>query len=73
MHATHQFFLSRRSLYVLVLDGRRDERPEYWLRYIESFGGGSPVLVVLNKQDTNPSFDVDRIALRRKFPFIKGF
>ncbi|MCI5168325.1 MAG: hypothetical protein D3903_20095, partial [Candidatus Electrothrix sp. GM3_4] len=47
MHATHQFFLSRRSLYVLVLDGRRDERPEYWLRYIESFGGGSPVLVVL--------------------------
>jgi hypothetical protein len=44
MHATHQFFLSRRSLYVLVLDGRRDERPEYWLRYIESFGGGSPVL-----------------------------
>jgi small GTP-binding protein len=73
MHATHQFFLSRRSLYVLVLDGRRDEQPEYWLRYIESFGGGSPVLVVLNKQDTNPSFDVDRIALRRKFPFIKGF
>ncbi|MCI5212247.1 MAG: hypothetical protein D3910_26475, partial [Candidatus Electrothrix sp. ATG2] len=48
MHATHQFFLSRRSLYVLVLDGRRDERPEYWLRYIESFGGGSPVLIVLN-------------------------
>jgi len=73
MRATHQFFLSRRSLYVLVLDGRRDEQPEYWLRYIESFGSGSPVLVVLNKQDTNPSFDVDRIALRRKFPFIKGF
>ncbi|MCI5159949.1 MAG: hypothetical protein D3906_16285, partial [Candidatus Electrothrix sp. AUS1_2] len=47
MRATHQFFLSRRSLYVLVLDGRRDEQPEYWLRYIESFGGGSPVLVVL--------------------------
>ena len=73
MHATHQFFLSRRSLYVLVLDGRRDEQPEYWLRYIESFGGGSPVLVVLNKQDTNPSFDVDRIALHRKFSFITGF
>ncbi|MCI5158738.1 MAG: GTP-binding protein, partial [Candidatus Electrothrix sp. AUS1_2] len=54
MRATHQFFLSRRSLYVLVLDGRRDERPEYWLRHIESFGGDSPVLVVLNKQDSNP-------------------
>jgi len=73
MHATHQFFLSRRSLYVLVLDGRRDERPEYWLRYIESFGGGSPVLVVLNKYDTNPSFDLDRPFLQEKYPFIVGF
>ncbi|CAK8714714.1 MAG: hypothetical protein CDV28_10542 [Candidatus Electronema aureum] len=73
MHATHQFFLSRRSLYVLVLDGRRDERPEYWLRYIESFGGGSPVLVVLNKYDTNPGFDLNRPFLKEKYPFIKGF
>ncbi len=73
MHATHQFFLSRRSLYVLVLDGRRDERPEYWLRYIESFGGGSPVLVVLNKWDANPGFDLNRPFLQEKYPFIKGF
>jgi small GTP-binding protein len=73
MHATHQFFLSRCSLYVLVLDGRRDERPEYWLRYIESFGGGSPVLVVLNKQDINPGFDLNRPFLQEKYPFIKGF
>ncbi len=73
MHATHQFFLSKRSLYVLVLDGRKDERAEYWLRHIESFGGDSPVLVVLNKQDTNHSFDLDRLALLRKFPGIKGF
>ncbi|MDU9047689.1 MAG: COR domain-containing protein [Candidatus Electrothrix sp. Rat3] len=73
MHATHQFFLSRRSLYVLVLDGRRDERPEYWLRYIESFGGGSPVLVVLNKYDTNPGFDLNRPFLKKKYPFIVDF
>ncbi|MCI5157124.1 MAG: hypothetical protein D3906_01555 [Candidatus Electrothrix sp. AUS1_2] len=73
MHATHQFFLSRRSLYVLVLDGRRDERPEYLLRYIESFGGGSPVLVVLNKYDTNPGFDLNRPFLKKKYPFIVDF
>ena len=47
MHATHQFFLSKRSLYLLVLDGRKDERAEYWLRHIEAFGADSPVLVVL--------------------------
>ncbi|MCW5207034.1 hypothetical protein VU08_08955, partial [Desulfobulbus sp. F5] len=71
--ATHQFFLSRRSLYVLVLDGRRDERPEHWLRYIEIFGGSSPVLVVLNKSDIHPGFDLNRPFLERKYPFIKGF
>jgi hypothetical protein len=73
MQATHQFFLSHRSLYVLVLDGRKDEKAEHWLRYIETFGGGSPVFVVLNKYDVHPGFDVDRIALQRKFSFIVGF
>ncbi len=73
MHATHQFFLSRRSLYVLVLDGRKDERAEYWLRHIESFGGDSPVLIVLNKHDANPSFDLNRPFLLGKYPIIKGF
>lgn len=73
MRATHQFFLSRRSLYVLVLDGRRDERPEHWLRYIATFGGRSPVLVVLNKYDTNPSFDLNQRFLKEKYPFIVDF
>lgn len=72
-HATHQFFLSKRSLYVLVLDGRKDERTEYWLRHVEAFGGDSPVLVVLNKIDSNPFFDVNRPFLREKYPGICGF
>ena len=72
-HATHQFFLSRRSLYVLVLDGRKDERTEYWLRHVEAFGGSSPVLIVLNKIDSNPSFDVNRPFLQDKYPGIRDF
>ncbi len=72
-HAMHQFFLSKRSLYILVLDGRKDEQAEYWLRYIEAFGGGSPVLIVLNKQDENYSFDLNRVHLQRKYPVVKGF
>jgi hypothetical protein len=47
------------------LDGRRDEKTEYWLKHIESFGGESPVLVMLNKIDENPSHDVNRVALRK--------
>jgi small GTP-binding protein len=73
MHATHQFFLSKRSLYILVLDGRRDEKTEYWLKHIESFGGDSPILVVLNKIDENPGFEVNRRFLQEKYKGIKGF
>src|SRR5690606_34890134 len=39
MHATHQFFLTKRSLYLLVLDARQGEdegRVEYWLALINS-------------------------------------
>jgi small GTP-binding protein len=73
MHATHQFFLSKRSLYILVLDGRKDEKTEYWLKHIESFGGDSPVLVVINKIDENPGFEVNRKFLREKYKNIRGF
>ena len=73
MHATHQFFLSQRALYILVIDGRKDEKAEYWLKHIESFGGKSPVLVVINKMDDNANYDLNRKLLTDKFPNIVGF
>jgi len=73
MHATHQFFLSERSLYVLVVDTRKDEKTEYWLKHIESFGGDSPVLVVINKIDENPGFDLRQMFLQNKYKNIIGF
>ncbi|MGB8510176.1 MAG: COR domain-containing protein [Pyrinomonadaceae bacterium] len=75
MHATHQFFLTERSLYLLVLTGRddlADADAEYWLKLIQSFGGDSPVIIVLNKIKEHP-FDVNRNALQRKYPFIRHF
>ncbi|HLL73914.1 MAG TPA: COR domain-containing protein [Pyrinomonadaceae bacterium] len=75
MHATHQFFLTERSLYLLVLSGREggeDADAEYWLKLIQSFGGDSPVIVVLNKIKEHP-FDVNRSALQQKYPFIREF
>jgi len=73
MHASHQFFLSERSLYILVLDSRKDEKTEYWLKHIESFGGNSRVIIVINKIDENPSFDLDRNTLMQKYKNILGF
>ncbi len=74
MHATHQFFLTRRSLYLLVLDARisqEENRVEYWLKIIESFGGDSPVLLIGNKTDQHP-LDIDRTGLQKKYPNIVG-
>ncbi len=73
MHASHQFFLSKRSLYILVLDSRKDAKTEYWLKHIESFGGESPILIVLNKVDENPAFEVNRKFLQEKYKGIIGF
>ncbi|MEH2459649.1 MAG: COR domain-containing protein, partial [Nostoc sp.] len=73
-HATHQFFLTKRSLYLLVCNCRTSEeenRIEYWLKLIESFGGHSPVIIVGNKKDEQP-FDINRKALREKYPNIQA-
>jgi internalin A len=74
MHATHQFFLTKRSLYLLVLDARltqEENRTEYWLKIIQSFGADSPVTIVGNKTDQHP-LDIDRTGLQKKYPNIVG-
>jgi internalin A len=75
MHATHQFFLTRRSLYILVIDARAGEKESnihYWLEIIRSYGGDSPVLVVVNKCDLHPH-ELNETRLMRDFPNIRGF
>jgi internalin A len=75
LHATHQFFLTERSLYLLVLEprsGLAQRDAEYWLKLIEAQGNGSPTIVIMNKSHERP-WRVDEVKLRRKFPFIVQF
>ncbi|GAB4010895.1 hypothetical protein GCM10028808_23010 [Spirosoma migulaei] len=72
-HAVHKFFFTEGCLYVLVLDNRKEEEPEYWLQQVESLGGSAPVLVVFNKQDDNAIEIADRKFLKEKYPNIVGF
>ena len=47
MHSTHQFFFTKRTVYILVVNARQNEnkdKTEKWLKRIESFGGDSPVI-----------------------------
>ena len=77
MHATHQFFLTKRSLYLLVLDARKGENEgniHYWLRIIQSYGADSPVLVVINKNEPPNQLDLNETRLGKDYaPNVLGF
>ena len=77
MHATHPLFFSARCVYVLVLNVRHtyeQNRVEYWLRTIRTFGGNSPVIVVGNHADVQGHLlDLPQNRLQREFPNILAF
>ena len=76
LHATHQFFLTKRSVYILVLDARRGEqesRLEYWLKLIQSFGSDSPILIAINKSDEEHRLTLNQRFLKDKYSSIKEF
>ena len=72
MHASHQFFMSKRSIYILILDSRTDSKKYHWLKHIEKFGGDSPVIVVMNKIDANPGYNLQQKKLNESFPQISN-
>jgi small GTP-binding protein len=75
MHATHQFFFSGRSLYLLVFDTRgslEQNKVEYWLTLINAYSQNAPVILVGNKCDQH-EMDVEKRRLREKYPNIRGF
>ncbi len=76
MHATHQFFLTKRSLYLLILDARKGENEgnvHYWLKIIQSYGGDSPVLVVTNKCEAH-HLELNENRLTKDYaPNVQGF
>ncbi len=76
MHGTHRFFLTERSIYLLVLEARReDDRSVYdWLKTINNRGGDSPVIVVVNKSDLKDhALRLDETGLKKEYPGIMAF
>ncbi len=72
-HAVHQFFLSERCLYLMVYDGRTEERNrlEYWLNHMKNFGGDSKAIILVNERDKH-SVDIPINFLKEQYP-IAGF
>ncbi|MBE2197756.1 MAG: leucine-rich repeat domain-containing protein [Anaerolinea sp.] len=73
-HATHQFFLTHRSLYLVVIEARKDEaanRLDYWLRHVQSFAGDAPIILVVNKSDQG-RLALDERGWMLKYPAIRA-
>lgn len=50
MHATHRYFLTKRSLYLVVADNRKENTDfHYWLDLVELLSGKSPTIIILNE------------------------
>ena len=75
LHSMHEFFLTARSLYLLVL-GERDDMLErdaaYWLQLIRSYAGNAPVVVALNKS-AGRQRQFDRATLEKNYGPILGW
>jgi GTPase SAR1 family protein len=70
-HTTHQFFLTKRSLYVLVADTRKEDTDFfYWCKIVELLSDNSPLLIVKNeKQDRHR--EINERQLRGQFTNFK--
>ncbi len=74
-HSTHQFFLTKRSIYVLVTESRKEDSHDdffYWLNIIKLLGADSPVIMVLNKCD-QPTKELPINEYKETFGNIKDF
>jgi len=75
-HATHQFFLTKRTLYILVDDTRnssqavQDDGFKYWLELIEALSEGSPVLIFQNEK-AGRSKSIDIAGIKGRFANVK--
>ncbi len=71
-HATHQFFLTRRSLYIVLADNRKEDTDfNYWLEVVDTLSGGSPLLIVLNERGDRAKQDIAESQLRARFTNLK--
>ena len=63
-HATHQFFLTKRSLYVLVADARKENTDfNYWLDIVSLLSDNSPLLIIKNeKHDRMPDINESQLT-----------
>ncbi|BAY98896.1 Miro domain-containing protein [Tolypothrix tenuis PCC 7101] len=72
-HKTHQFFLTERSLYALVVDTREENIDlNWWLNIVKLCDEDSPVIIIKNEKD-NRECKIDEGKLHGEFTNLKEF
>jgi hypothetical protein len=74
-HATHQFFLTGRSLFVYCFEAGKDweaGKPYYWLDKITAVAPESPIVVVATKGDERSAPSLPWEDLRMRYPQLVG-
>ena len=79
MHSIHSIFMTQRSIYVLVVNPRTDgqygieKELNYWLGLINNFAPKSPIIICVNKIETNPYYNIAKGTIKDHFPEIIDF
>lgn len=77
MHATHKFFMTQNSVYVVVVTPREEDRYgetelSYWLKLVQSFAPDSPIIVAINKCEVH-IHNIDKRTYLINYPNIQSF
>jgi GTPase SAR1 family protein len=75
-HSTHTFFISRRSLFLVMFDTSRPfetsaKSLEYWLRLLSTRAPDCPIMLVSTRMDDKACTEehIRNIGVRATFPF----
>lgn len=74
MPSIHRCFLTQRALYVVVVSTRTGNltvQAHHWLKTIEAFAPGAPVLIAVNCWDNTTSCGVNNELLYEEFPNLQ--
>ncbi|MBG1240332.1 COR domain-containing protein, partial [Nostoc sp. NZL] len=70
-HATHQFFLTKRSFYAVVADTRKEDTDfYYWLNVVKLLSDDSPLLIIKNEKQERKR-EINERELRSEFTNFK--
>jgi len=73
--ATHQFFLTERSIYIFVTEARQESNYldfDYWINIVQLLSKNSPIIVVQNKIDERQK-QLPTSKYRQQYPSITEF